>query len=80
MFQYFAFSLDLCSSACKYSWIVYDTFVKGVFCALTEDITNLIMERGLNSWIDYVVIGIYFAFVIAVGLMVSVAFNFVSNL
>ncbi|XP_070198208.1 sodium/mannose cotransporter SLC5A10-like [Littorina saxatilis] len=27
------------------------------------------MERGLNSWIDYVVIGIYFAFVIAVGLM-----------
>ena len=30
------------------------------------------MDRGLNSWVDFAVIGIYFFFVIAVGLLVSI--------
>lgn len=29
------------------------------------------MEYGLNSWIDYTVIGVYFVFVVTVGLVVS---------
>lgn len=30
------------------------------------------MDRGLNSWVDFAVIGIYFFVVIAVGLLVSI--------
>ena len=47
-----------------------DVLLKVVRCWQTYSyIIN--MERGLNSWVDFTVIGIYFAFVIAVGLLVS---------